>query len=210
MTDTVIKLDVPERIPILFPLGEQLIDGATVKPLSFQGFVECVNKAVDMTVPTTFEARLKRCRMLRQVTFYIGNTVVQVGDVDLLRLPIAAARVLLAKLDAFDSPVGKIIRRGDGISTAIVFELGTPIPLGQGKSPIKELEFAASTYGDVEDVLSATNRIQQALMLISTIAKPLGTSLVQLPSWAVNQISSADGFAISNEVVPIFLESPDE
>src|SRR5262245_1781721 len=88
---------------------------------------------------------------------------------------------------------------------SIVFELGTAIQV-QGKSPIKEVEFVANTYGDVEDVMAAANRIHQALMMLSTLAKPLGSSLSTLPSWAVGQITTSDGFAIANEVVPLFLE----
>lgn len=210
MAEAAIKLDVPERIPIAFSLGDQRIDGAVVRPLSFQGFVECVNEASNMTQPKTFEARIRRCRMARQVVFYTGNTIVQVSPEDMLRLPIPDARTLLSKLDPSGIPAGKVIRKGDGIANAITFELGTPIPIGQGKAPIKELEFVASTYGDIEDVLAATNAITQALMLISTIAKPLNTSLSQLPSWAAGQISIPDGFAVTNEIVPLFLESPGE
>jgi hypothetical protein len=58
--------------------------------------------------------------------------------------------------------------------------------------------------------MSAGTGLQQALLLISTIAKPLGTSLTQLPSWAVNQVSATDGLMISNDVLPFFLGSPDE
>jgi hypothetical protein len=105
---------------------------------------------------------------------------------------------------------GKIVRDGDGIDKAIVYELGTPISVGQGKPPIKELEFQASTYGDVEDVLAVDAPIQQAAVLISTVAKPLGTSLSLLPSWAVNLVTVADGVTISNHVLPRFLGSPDE
>jgi hypothetical protein len=52
--------------------------------------------------------------------------------------------------------------------------------------------------------------MQQALTLIATLAKPLGTSLSLLPSWAVNQITITDGFLISNQVLTRFLGSPDE
>jgi hypothetical protein len=211
MAEAVVKLDVPGKIPITFQLGDRLIDGAAIKPLSFQGFVDCVKEAQVMTQLKTFEARLKRCRLMRQITFYTGNAITQVSLTELLRMPVPVARLLLGRLDDADNTTsGKIIRSGDGIATAITFELGAPIPVGSGKAPIKELEFLATTYGDLEDVMSATNRIEQGLMLISTVAKPLGTSLSQLPSWAVGQISTADGFAISNEVVPLFLESPVE
>lgn len=198
----------PLRIPISFQLDDKLIDGAVVKPLSFASFVECIVEAQTMTQPKTFDARIKRTRMMRQVTLYAGNAVVPVTVEEMLRMPIPAARTLLAMLDSEESAAGRIVRTGDGVNQSIVFGLGTPIPVGQGKPSIRELEFCAKTYGDIEDVLSAPNALQQALMLLNTIAKPLGTSLLQLPDWAVKQVTTADGFAITNEVVPLFLESP--
>jgi hypothetical protein len=72
------------------------------------------------------------------------------------------------------------------------------------------LEFLAKTYGDIEDVLSAGDGINQAAVLLATVAKPLGTSLTVLPSWALAQISIADGFAIMREVLPRFLGSDNE
>lgn len=208
---TVVKLpDVPERIPISFQLGDRLIDSAMVKPLSLPVFVDCVLETRNMRTPTTFEAKLRRQRLMRQVTFYVGSAAAPVTPEELLRMPIPVARTLIDKLDAADGPTGKITRTGDGISESIVYELGTPISGGQGRPMIRELEFLVQTYGDIEDVMSATTGLQQALLLVSTIAKPLGTSLQQLPSWAVNQITAADGLAISNDVVPLFLGSPDE
>lgn len=208
---SVVKLpDTPGRIQISFPLGDREIDGAVIKPLTLPAFVDCVVDTRTMQSPNTFEAKLRRNRLMRQVVFYMGNAVVPVTSEELLRMPIPVARTLIDKLDGSDGPAGKIIRKGDGISEAIVYELGTPISGGQGRQPIKELEFLAHTYGDVEDIMSAGTGLQQALLLISTIAKPLGTSLTQLPSWAVNQVSATDGLIISNDVLPFFLGSPDE
>jgi hypothetical protein len=200
----------PEKLEIAFPLGDKVIDGAVIKPLSLAAFVDCVLDTRTMDTPTSFEAKLRRNRLLKQVVFYVGNAVVPVPSNDLLRMPIPVARKLIDKLDAGDGPAGKIIRKGDGISEAIVYELGTPIPGGQGRSMIKELEFLATTYGDVEDIMAAGTGLQQALLLVTTIAKPLGSAMQQLPSWAVSQISANDGLAISNEVLPFFLGSPDE
>ncbi len=56
----------------------------------------------------------------------------------------------------------------------------------------------------------APNAAQQTLTLISTVAKPLGTSLTRLPSWAVAQITVADGWAIMRDILPLFLEPPVE
>jgi hypothetical protein len=211
MNEKVTKLPAaPERLKIAFQLGDTLIDGAVVRPLSFSAFVECITAAQTMTQPKIFEARLRRLRMLRQVTYYAGNAPVQVSQEDVLKLPIPSVRTITARLDDGEGTAGRIVREGDGIDKAIVYELGTPIPVGQGKPPVKELEFQASTYGDIEDVLALEVQVQQALVLITTVAKPLGTSLSLLPSWAIQQITLADGVTISRDVLSRFLGSPDE
>lgn len=206
----VAKLPVsPDRLQITFPLDDVISDGAVIRPLSFSSFVECVLSAQQMTQPASFEARLKRVRMLKQVSFFAGNAPVPMTEAGLLRMPIPVARKILAQIDSGEGLAGKVLREGDGIEKAIVYELGTPIPVGQGKPPIKELEFHASTYGDIEDVLAVEMMLQQTLIMIQTIAKPLGTSLSLLPSWAVNAITVADGVIISQKVLPSFLESPE-
>jgi len=197
------------KIPISFQLGDKLIDGATVKPLTFAALVDCVITANSTTQPKTFEARLKRLRMHRQVTYYAGNSAVAINPNDILALPISAARSIVARLDDSQGTVGKIISEGDGIEKALIYELGTPITV-QGKPPITELEFFAHTYGDIEDVLAADLSVQQASLLIATVAKPLGSTLTRLPSWAVDLITVADGVTIARDVLPRFLGSPSE
>ena len=96
------------------------------------------------------------------------------------------------------------------LPSAIVKVLGTPISTGQGKDPISELEFHAQTYGDIEDVMAAPDGIQQTVKLIALVAKPLGSSLTALPSWAINLITVTDGITIQREILPRFLGSPDE
>lgn len=211
MNDKVTKLPTPpDRLSISFTLGERVIDGAVVRPMTFQTFADMITEAQGMTEPKSFEARLRRLRMHKQVTYFAGANPVQVGPLEILQLPIADARLIASKLDFEEGKAGKIIREGDGIEKAIVFELGTPIQVGAGKPPIKELEFHATTYGDIEDVLAADNAIQQAAQLIATVAKPLGSSLTLLPSWANNAITVADGVLISQLVLPRFLGSADE
>lgn len=197
------------KLPISFQLGDKLIDGAVIKPLMFTALADCVTTAQTMTQPSSFEARLKRLRMIRQVTYYSGATPVTLSSEDVLKLPIPAARTIVARLDDQTGSAGRVIRDGNGIDQAITYELGTPIQV-QGKEPIRELEFQASTYGDIEDVMAADISLQQASVLISTIAKPLGFSLSRLPTWAVSQITVADGVGISRDVLPRFLESPAE
>jgi len=211
MNDKIAKLPgQPEKIPITFVLGDKTIDGAMVKPLTFQSFSDCISEANNMRDGKSFDARLRRIRMARQVTYYINGSAIPVSQEDVLKLPIPAAHSIIANLDKDEGKAGKIIRDGDGIDKAITYELGTPIPTGQGKPPIKELEFLAKTYGDIEDVLASDNAIQQTAKLIETIATPLGTSLTRLPSWALTQITVADGVTISRDILPRFLESPPE
>lgn len=198
-----------EKIPIRFQLGDNIIDGAVIRPMSFQNFADYVSEAVALQEPKTFEAKLRRIRLSKQVSYYINGTVFPVALHDVTQLPIPDARKLLAKIDDGEGKAGRIVRDGDGIDKAITYELGTPIEQGAGKEPIRELEFHASTYGDIEDVMAAPDGIQQTAKLIATIAKPLGTSLTALPSWALNLITVSDGIIISRDILPRFLGSPD-
>jgi len=198
------------KIPISLQLDGRQIDGAVVKPLSFQSFADCIVAAQAMKQPQSFEARIRRLRLHRQVTYYTNGSAAPVSIEEVLRLSIPDVRTLIARLDDHEGVAGKIIRDGDGIDKAITYELGTPISMGQGKEPIRELEFHASTYGDIEDVLAADNPIQQTAELIVRIAKPLGSTLLVLPSTALNSVTVADGVMISREILPRFLGSPDE
>lgn len=210
-TATVAKLPGQlEKIAVTFQLGERSIDGVVIRPLMFSALVESVIAAQAMTQPKSFDARLKRVRMMRQVSYYNGSTGVPMSLEDIPNLPIPAARIIIAHLDDDEGKAGRIVRDGDGIDQAITYELGTPLSVGQGKPSIKELEFHARTYGDIEDVMAADYQLQQTALLISTIAKPLGTTLSALPSWANNMITIADGVTIQREILPRFLGSPGE
>lgn len=198
-----------EKIPITLQLGDRLIDGAVVTPLTFSGFADCIAEAQGLTSPRTMEGRVRRVRLVKQVTYYTNGATVPVSMNDVLHLSIPSARLITSQLDQGEGKPGQIIRQGDGIDKAITYQLGTPIAL-QGKEPIRELEFLAKTYGDIEDVLSAPDQFQQTSMLIATVAKPLGSTLLTLPSWALGQITLADGFVIMRDVLPHFLGSPAE
>jgi hypothetical protein len=198
------------KLSIALQLGDRNIDGAVVKPLSFQSFADCISEATSMASTKSFESKLRRVRMVKQVTYYTNGTPVPVSLEEVLMLRIPDAHKIVGLLDDGEGKAGKIIRDGDGIEKAITYELGTPIPMGAGKDPITELEFHAKTFGDIEDVMAGDNTIAQTALLISSIAKPLGTSLTALPSWALTAISVADGVTISRDVLPRFLGSPEE
>jgi len=194
-------------LPAPWQLRDKIIDGAVVNRLSFQAFADYIVEAQNMKKPKTFEGRLRRLRLAKQVSYYVNGSTTPIGVDDVIEMPIPDARMLTTYLDNDEGEAGKIIREGDGISTSIVYELGTPIPV-QGKDPITELEFLAKTYGDIEDVMSAPDSINQTAMLISTIGKP--PEMLALPSWATSQITVADGVTIAKLVTPRFLGSPDE
>jgi hypothetical protein len=194
-------------LPAPWQLRDKTIDGAVVNRLSFQAFADYIVEAQGMKKPKTFEGRLRRLRLARQVSYYVNGSTTPVGVDDVIEMPIPDARMLTTCLDDDEGEAGKIIREGDGISTSIVYELGTPIPV-QGKDPITELEFLAKTYGDIEDVMAAPDAINQTAMLIATLGKPPG--MLALPSWAISQITVADGVTIAKLVTPRFLGSPDE
>jgi hypothetical protein len=199
------------KLEISFQLGDKLIDSAVVKALTFQSFADCITEAQALQPATkSFDSRLRRVRLVRQVTYYANGSVVQVSTNDVLKISISDIHKIIARLDTDEGKAGKIIRDGDGIEKAIIYELGTPIPVGAGKEPIRELEFHAKTYGDIEDIMSGDTVINQTAIMISTLAKPLGSSLTALPSWALNAITVADGVTISRDVLPRFLGSPDE
>lgn len=199
-----------EKISIIFPLGDNTIDGAVIRPLTFKAFSDCVTEAQAMKQPATIEARLRRVRLVKQVSYYVNGSVAPVTMEDVLRMPIPTARMIVAKLDDDEGKAGRVIRAGDGIDKAIVYQLGVPLQIAQGRAPISELEFQASTYGDIEDVMAAPDQFAQTTMLIERIAKPLESTLVRLPSTALPMISLADGMIIMREVLPHFLGSPDE
>jgi hypothetical protein len=194
-------------LPQPWVLRDKIVDGAVVKRLSFQSFSDLITEAQGMKKPKTLEARLRRLRLAKQVDYYINGSTTPIGPDDVTMMPIPNAQMLTSHLDEDEGGVGKITKEGDGINTSIVYELADPIPV-TGKDPITELEFLAKTYGDVEDVLAATDSITQTALLIATIAKPPG--MLQLPSWAVNAISVGDGVTIAKLITPLFLGLPVE
>jgi hypothetical protein len=194
-------------LPTPWQLRDKIIDGAVVNTLSFQAFSDYIIEAQGMKKPKTFEGRLRRIRLAKQVVYYTNGSTTPVGSEDVADMPIPDARLLVTHLDDDEGVTGKIIRDGDGISTSIVYELGRPIPV-KDKDPITELEFLAKTYGEIEDVMAASDTVAQTALLISTIGKPPG--MLQLPSWALQYISVADGVEIAKVVTSRFLGSPDE
>lgn len=204
----IIEPQKPTRISISFQLGDKLIDGATIRPLTFAAYADCIAQAHRMTQPAAFSARLLRVRMSRQVAYHINGSIVPVTPEEVLRLPVPDFYKIVAGFDGDEGKPGKIVRDGDGIHQAITYELGTPIPSGnKEKSNIVELEFHAATYGDIEDILSADGPAAQTAILIKQVAKPLGdgVTLSRLTDAHFSHLTVADGTEISNVILPRFL-----
>lgn len=188
--------------------GEVAITKFVVTPVKYVGFCAIVAKA-KATEGDNFERLLLRARLLDQVVAHSsGKKTFPLDDEFLLRLPAAYANNLRNALSGEDSPVGKILSKGDSFTTPIVYKLGTPI-ITQTSETITELEFIAKTYGDIEDVIVETSPLQQSIILLERCATPVATenitSLMSMPSWAVDQITMEDGLNIVNDVLPVFL-----
>ncbi len=197
-----------DLVPIV--MGGKSIKELQISPLNLAGFVEVADATNDLGVKgnTKWQIMNRRLRIKKQVKAIAEDgSAVSFDDLAITQIPTAYAAKLTNALGAGQGEPGKIISQGDGVTTPILVELGSPIKFvhaGSGEE-IKELEFLASTFGDIEEVLSETIPLQQALALIRTVAKPVGTNLQVLPSWAVEQITMADGFLIQEKVLPRFL-----
>lgn len=192
----------------VFVVGEDVVSKIVVNTIGFAGLlalVERVTKAV--TDETEYNKAVERARFMEQVEYYAGSKRVTPDVVALLQMPFKLARRIR---NAFSEPgvePGKVVTPdADGISSPILFQLGRPIATDKGN--ITELEFQATTLGDIEDVLYRTNSNEQALALIRSVASPLGqeTTLMSMPDWAVEGISIADGVTIAQKVLPRFLD----
>jgi hypothetical protein len=188
-------------------IGDDVVVRAEIAPLLFAKFCELARKVNNERVGNQkYETLMQRERILSQVTFIANsNKKIRLTQEQLFALPASVAKAIIPALSKDEGLVGKIITTGDGISTPILYRFGTPIK-GAGGKDIEEVEFLASTYGDLEDVLSGSSEIYQALDLLTLVAKPVGGSLSALPSWAIDQITLADGVFVSSNILPRFLE----
>jgi len=196
-----------------FLIGEKSIDYMTVTPINFVQFVEAASKTNALGVEGNAQWQLhnRRARMLTQVKcFTKSGEVVKLTEQAITQMPIPYAKKLIDALGEDQGTPGKIVGTGDGVSSSLLYELGTPITMKSGAEDIviKELEFSANTFGDVEEIMAEPMFADQALAMIRLLAKPVGLeiNLQSLPSWAMDQITMADGHTIMEEVRPRFLE----
>jgi len=164
------------------------------------------------TSTSEFTRAQREARRKAQVRAYdAGGTEVPIDDGELLKLPRSLFSKITAGLDRKSkAPAGKVIAKGDGADTPVIFKLGTGLAIAgdKGEQVIHDLEFQAKTGAEIEDVLVENYNIAQTIALIEHCATPLAKDLglLRLPSWALDQITLADGMEIMDQVLPGFLE----
>ena len=185
--------------------GDQRVTSITVAPLSFMQLCE-IWKGLRSTGDKV-RGELQRARILQQTTFAVGDNRVQPDAAQLSKLPASVAKDIITALDVGSGTMGTVTSKGDGVTTPIVYKLGTPITMKQGSETVSitELEFMASTYGELEDVLAADSDAEKAKILLRDVAVPLGVkSLNRLPGWAMDRLTTADGIGVMNNVAGLF------
>lgn len=185
--------------------GDKMITSIDVKPLLFLPLCEIWGGL--RTTGTKVRGELQRARILHQTTFKAGDEVVAPDAVALAKLPVTVAKDIIQALELGSGRPGVVTAKGDGATSPVIYKLGTPIEMKQGAETVSitELEFMASTYGELEDVLAADTDADKALILIRDIAVPLGVKgLQRVPGWALDRITAADGIGVMNTVSPLF------
>ena len=213
-TDPKARLSVRIEDPP-FIVGTNRVVRLEIEPIGYFDYASCVQRArIAMArdgVEDKWKKYISRERMKAQLrAFNDQDILVELNDEDILALPRKYAASVLIGCYSHNSVPGKVLVKGDGATTPVLYKLGTPIKLKSkngGDQEITELEFSARTYGDVEDVLSETTIAGQTCALISACAKPVGADipLQLLPSWAAEQITVPDGETIAEEVLKSFL-----
>jgi len=154
------------------------------------------------------EVALQRERILYQTHFMASGKRVTPNPDDLTRLPASVAKSIIAALDLGQGTPGKVISDSDDGEKPVLYKLGDPIKMKGGPSGnalISELEFHATTFGEMEEILASDTELSQTLALLRTLANPIEhASLQRLPLWAVDQLSVADGVTIMRTVLPNF------
>jgi len=194
-------------------IGDKQIAEFNVKPINLTAFTKLAEETNNIGAADNKEWQLhnKRLRMKYQISaIATDGSAVKLDDLSITQLPRTYGVKLSNMLSEGQGTPGEIISgENDGVSAPILYRLGTPIKMQQNgdEIAITELEFQASTFGQIEDVLAETNPLSQTVSMLSSIAKPVGMETLQaLPSWALDKVTMADGFTISEKVLPRFLE----
>lgn len=195
-TNTDIEHDIPSKNVVAL----------RVIALGFSDFVKAV-EGVSASNDSEFNVTLQRARVKAQVRgVKADGSLVELDDVTIGQLPAPVARKIIPLLyDEGAQESGKVLGDGDGVGKPVIFSLGTPIT--SGGEVIRELEFQARTFGEIERVLAEPTSLPQTLALVAYCAKPIherGT-LQRLPESDLAQLTLVDGTAIMRDVLPRFL-----
>lgn len=202
------------ELPTPIAVGDATVSAFLVRPLFFLDYAEIATKTAEETAvgKVKYETAFQRARMIHQcVGLTAEGAEVRLDDETLTVLPVGAARSLIAALSSDMGKSGVILSlMADGVTAPLLYKLGTPIATGgvigeDGKEDrsITEIEFFASNFGALEDVLAAITKVDQTVALIEHVAHPV--EMLGMPAWAARQITIADGLTIMNEVLPRFL-----
>lgn len=213
--NTAWSYDIPENMPYVVD-GRRVVR-LTAEPINFNRFVKVIEAAELARARDGGKEPAKymlRERLKTQIKAWGDDgTPVVLVDAALMMMPIKiAARAREGLNSIAGSQPGELLGDNDGISSPILYKLGQPLRMGDkdgGAWEITEIEIQARTLGDVEDVVAMDGApLLQSQALIAKCAKPIGgpVQLQALPSWALDQISIADGLFIAQEVVPRFLD----
>jgi hypothetical protein len=205
---TFIKVD---RTPVI--IKEKSVVEFKVNKIFLTGFYKVANETTSL-VPVgqkRWQLTNKRMRIKHQVRAVTETgEELMLDDQDITQIPIVYAGKIDNALNDDDSTPGEIVNSGDGITTPILYRLGTPLKVQANNeaSAITELEFFARIFGDIEEVLAETESLGQTVALLRSVAKPLGVNdtLQRLPEWALDRVSLPDAFKIAEEILPRFLE----
>lgn len=184
--------------------GEHKITEVKVKPLKYKELAELWSVATHAAKP---DVALQRARIMHQTHFMDGSTRIKPDVAELSTISSTLAMAILAAIDIGQGSTGEVVSKGDGATTPIVYKLGTPIKMksSKGSVSITEIEFMANTYGQLEDVLAADNQMDKVMELMNRVAVPLGIdTLTTMPSWAIDNMTVADGVIIMRDVLPNF------
>ena len=215
-------IEIPTTEPA-FTTTEYNIAALVVTPVTFTAFVAAVKIAQARGKDESSILRaLFRERVKRQVKAKLANgTAIAMTDELIGKIPLRHVMRVKDALNDVTTPIAtmkikdidvpqpaEILNKGDGVLTPIHIRLGSPIKM-QGGKQIAELEFLASTFGDLEAAVISDSQLEHTLGLLS-IAHPVGEdmTLTSLPSWALDQISLEDGMFLTQKVTPSFFPEP--
>lgn len=205
-------IEIDKKTPFL--IGATFVEKLIVKSVGFTAYAKGRLEASARAKNNQEAARLDmRARMkMQSVGITADGTEVRLTDEAITQMPFRAGRQLLEALDLvlFVGVEGQpeVLAKGNGLDTPIHIKLGTPIKAAAGGQDIEELEFQASTVGQLEDVMVAGGDYERTVAILA-IAKPVGGSLMMMPTWGVDGISVSDGLFIMKHVTNTFFDQPD-